>query len=125
MTEGTLVLIVDDEERNRKLARDVLQFHGFRTLEASNALDAIDLAGQHQPSVILMDVRLPGMDGVEATGILKGDPNTAAIVVVALTAFAMKGDRERFLAARFDGYLSKPIDVKTFAQEVARYCGPG
>lgn len=124
MTEGALVLIVDDEERNRKLARDVLQFHGFRTLEAANARDAIDLAGEHQPSVVLMDVRLPGMDGVEATGILKGDPKTAAIAVVALTAFAMKGDRERFVAAGFDGYLSKPIDVKTFAEEIARYCGP-
>jgi CheY-like chemotaxis protein len=122
--EGALVLIVDDEERNRKLARDVLQFHGFRTVEAANAPDAIELAAEHQPSVVLMDVRLPGMDGIEATGILKGDPKTAAIAVVALTAFAMKGDRERFLAAGFDGYLSKPIDVKTFAQEVARYCGP-
>lgn len=123
MTEGPLVLIVDDEERNRKLARDVLQYAGFRTLEASLGREALELATAHQPAVVLMDIRLPDMDGVEATTLLKGDPITAAIPVVAFTASAMKGDRERFLAAGFDGYLSKPIEVKTFAADVGRYCG--
>jgi len=124
MTDGPLVLIVDDEERNRRLARDVLQYAGFRTLEASLAREAITLAAAHRPAVVLMDIRLPDMDGVEATTLLKGDPSTAAIPIVALTASAMKGDRERFLAAGFDGYLSKPIEVKTFAADVGRYCGP-
>ena len=123
MTEGALVLIVDDEGRNRKLARDVLQFHGYRTIEAANGREAVDLTLEHKPAVVLMDVRLPVMDGIEATGVLKADSKTASIPIVALTAFAMKGDEERLLAAGFDGYISKPIDVKTFAQQVARYCG--
>jgi two-component system, cell cycle response regulator DivK len=118
---GELILIVDDNEKNMKLARDVLGFAGFRILEAGNAEEAIALAHEHMPDVILMDIRLPGMDGTTAVGRLKGEASTAAIPVVALTSFAMKGDRERFLAAGFDGYLEKPIRVKEFPDEVRRY----
>jgi two-component system, cell cycle response regulator DivK len=118
---GEVVLIVDDNEKNMKLARDVLGFAGWRVLEAGNAEEAIALARENVPDVILMDIRLPGMDGTEAVGHLKGDARTAAIPVVALTSFAMKGDRERFLAAGFDGYLEKPISVKEFPEQVRRY----
>ena len=121
MTEP-LVLIVDDEQRNRKLARDVLRFAGFRTLEAATAEDGLALVAADRPDVILMDIRLPGMSGTEAVAVLKRDAATAAIPVVALTASTMKGDRDRFLAAGFDGYLEKPISVKTFPDEVRRYC---
>jgi two-component system cell cycle response regulator DivK len=117
-----LILIVDDNEKNVKLARDVLRFAGFQTLEATSGEEAIELAQEHVPAVILMDIRLPGMDGVAAVGHLKSSAVTAAIPVVALTSFAMKGDRERFLAAGFDGYLEKPISVKEFPDQVRNYC---
>jgi len=118
---GELILIVDDNEKNMKLARDVLGFAGFRILEAANAEEAIALAQEQVPDVILMDIRLPGMDGTTAVGHLKGETRTAAIPVVALTSFAMKGDRERFLAAGFDGYLEKPISVREFPDQVRRF----
>jgi two-component system cell cycle response regulator DivK len=117
-----LVLIVDDNSKNLRLARDVLQFAGMRTLEAATAADGIRLATAHLPDVILMDVRLPGMDGPAALAELRGQPRTAAIPVVAVTSSAMMGDRERLLAAGFDGYLEKPIQVKEFAAQVRAYC---
>ncbi len=117
-----LVLIVDDNDRNVKLARDVLRFAGFRTIEAGTAGGGVALASEHLPDVILMDIRLPDMDGTAAVGILKQDARTARIPVVALTSFAMKGDRERFLAAGFDGYLEKPISVREFPDQVRGYC---
>jgi two-component system cell cycle response regulator DivK len=115
---GELVLIVDDNEQNLRLARDVLGFAGFRTLEAVNGAEAAAAAAEHVPDVILMDVRLPDMDGTEAAHLLKSDPRTEHIPVVALTAYAMKGDREWFLAAGFDGYLEKPISVREFPEQV-------
>ena len=120
---GELILIVDDDEKNRKLARDVLTFAGFRTLEAGNAERAIALAEEHVPAVILMDIRLPDMDGATALVHLKRERRTMAIPVVALTAFAMKGDRERFLAQGFDGYLETPISVRAFPDQVRGFCG--
>ncbi|SRR5216684_3600987 len=117
-----LVLIVDDNEMNVKLARDVLQFAGFRTLEAGTAGDGISLATEHLPDVVLMDIRLPDMDGTDAVQRLKENERTAAIPVVALTSFAMKGDRERFLAEGFDGYLEKPINVREFPEQVRSHC---
>lgn len=121
---GELVLIVDDNEKNLRLARDVLRYGGLRTLEADTAAEGIRLAGEHLPDVILMDVRLPDVDGPTALVQLREDPRTAGIPVVAVTSSAMMGDRERLLAAGFDGYLEKPISVKEFADQVRAYCRP-
>jgi two-component system, cell cycle response regulator DivK len=119
MTPDALVLIVEDNARNLKLVRDVLGFAGYRTLEASTAEEGLALAAARRPDVILMDVQLPGMDGVEALGRLRAEPATAGIAVAAVTAFAMKADRERFLAAGFDGYLEKPLSVRELPGQVA------
>jgi two-component system, cell cycle response regulator DivK len=117
-----LILIVDDNGMNVKLARDVLRFAGFRTLEAGTGGEGVSLATEHLPDVVLMDIRLPDMDGTTAVRKLKRDARTAQIPVVALTSFAMKGDRERFLAEGFDGYLEKPISVKEFPEQVRSFC---
>jgi len=117
-----LVLIVDDNERNIRLARDILQVSGFRTIEASTGGESVSLASEHLPDVVLMDIRLPDMDGVEALRALRASEATASIPVVAVTALAMKGDRERFLEAGFDGYLEKPIDVREFPGQVRGFC---
>ena len=122
---GELILIVEDNEKNLKLVRDVLQFKGYHTLEAETAEDGLALAQSHQPDLILMDIQLPGADGVTALRQLRDEPRTASIPVVALTAFAMKDDRERFLEAGFDGYLDKPINVKEFPEQVRRFCEAG
>ena len=114
-----LLLIVEDNARNLKLARDVLAHAGYGTLEAQTAEDAIALARSHEPDMILMDIQLPGMDGLDALATLRADVVTAAIPVVAFTAFAMKDDRERFLDAGFHGYLEKPISVRDFPGQVA------
>jgi len=117
-----LVLIVDDNDLNVKLARDVLQFAGFRTLEAATGAQGVSLAVEHTPDVVLMDIRLPDMEGTEALRQLRDEPRTAHVPVVALTSFAMKGDRDRFLAAGFDGYLEKPISVRDFPNQVRSFC---
>jgi two-component system cell cycle response regulator DivK len=119
-----LVLIVDDNEKNMKLARDVLRYAGFRTLEATSGGESISLAVGHLPDVILMDIRLPDMDGTAAARRIKDDERTARIPVVALTSLAMKGDRELLLAAGFDGYLEKPISVREFPDQVRSFCRP-
>ena len=113
-----LVLLVEDNEKNMKLARDLLRFHGFDTIEATSAEDGIALARERQPRLVLMDIQLPGMDGVTALARLRADGATAAIPVVAMTASVMKEDRERFDKAGFDGFLMKPIDVRAFPQQV-------
>jgi two-component system cell cycle response regulator DivK len=117
-----LVLIVDDNEKNLRLARDVLGFAGFRTLEAGTGAAGISLASEHLPDVVLMDIRLPDMDGTDALAQLRSDPRTATIPLVAVTSFAMTGDRERFLAAGFDGYIEKPISVRDFPGQVRSFC---
>ena len=122
---GELILIVEDNEKNLKLVRDLLQLNGYRTLEAETARDAIVLATEHMPDLILMDIQLPDMDGVTALGRLRGEPSTAALRVVALTAFAMRDDRERFLASGFDGYLTKPIDIRQFPELIRQECELG
>jgi two-component system cell cycle response regulator DivK len=122
---GELILIVEDNEKNMKLVRDILQFKGYRTLEADTAAAGIALATAHQPQLILMDIQLPDMDGVAALGCLRAEPATTTIPVVALTAFAMKEDEARFLSAGFDGYLVKPINVREFPGQVQRYCERG
>jgi two-component system cell cycle response regulator DivK len=125
MTGGEVVLIVEDNDKNLKLARDLLQFAGFRTLEATSAEDGIALAQRERPALVLMDIQLPGMDGITALRALRGDERTATIPVVALTASVMKSDRERFDAAGFDGFMQKPVDVKTFAADVRGFCARG
>jgi two-component system, cell cycle response regulator DivK len=120
---GELVLIVEDNEKNMKLFRDVLAATGYSTLEATTGEDAVALAVSHTPALVLMDVQLPGIDGVEALVRLRRDERTQAIPVLALTAQAMHGDRERFLSAGFDGYLSKPMDVAELLRTVEEYCG--
>jgi two-component system cell cycle response regulator DivK len=119
MTDRPDVLIIEDNPRNLKLARDILNHAGYRTLEAETAEDGLALARAELPRLVLMDVQLPGMDGVEALRRLRGDAATAGLRVVALTAFAMKDDRERFLVAGFDGYLEKPLDVHEFPGQIA------
>jgi two-component system cell cycle response regulator DivK len=119
MTERPDVLIVEDNPRNLKLARDILSHAGYRTLEAETAEDGLDLARTELPRLVLMDIQLPGMDGIEALRRLRADAATAGIRVVALTAFAMKDDRERLLVAGFDGYLEKPLDVREFPGQIA------
>jgi two-component system cell cycle response regulator DivK len=119
VTGGQVILIVEDNARNLKLARDILNHVGYRTLEAENAEDGLALARAQRPDVVLMDVQLPGMDGVEALGRLRTDPLTADIPVVALTAFAMRDDRDRLLAVGFDAYLEKPLNVREFPRQVA------
>ena len=114
-----VILIVEDNARNLKLVRDVLNHVGYRTLEAATAEDGLALAREERPGLVLMDIQLPGMDGVEALAQLRSDPATAGVRVLALTAFAMKEDRERFLEAGFDGYLEKPLDVRRLPSQIA------
>jgi two-component system, cell cycle response regulator DivK len=115
---GQLILIVEDNEKNLKLARDVLQFSGFQTLEAESGEAAVDIARQHRPDLILMDIELPGIDGITALQQLRASAETAGIPIVALTASAMSADRDRFVGAGFDGYISKPINIKEFPGQV-------
>jgi two-component system, cell cycle response regulator DivK len=122
---GAQVLVVEDNERNMKLFRDVLEASGYRTLEATTGGRAVELVIQHGPDLVLMDIQLPDIDGVEALERLRGDERTASVPVLALTAQAMEGDRERFLAAGFDGYLSKPVNIAEFVATVKRYCEDG
>ena len=119
---GERVLVVEDNEKNMKLFRDVLQATGYSTLEATTGEQAVELALVHEPALVLMDVQLPGIDGVEALERLRRDERTSSIPVLALTAQAMSGDRERFLEAGFDGYLSKPVDVTELIQAVREHC---
>jgi two-component system, cell cycle response regulator DivK len=116
-----LVLIVEDNEKNLKLARDLLNYHGFTTIEAMNAEDGLALARERVPGLVLMDIQLPGMDGVSALEKLRADAATARIPVVAMTASVMKEDRERFDKAGFDGFITKPIDVKSFPDQIRGY----
>jgi two-component system cell cycle response regulator DivK len=120
-----LILIVEDNEKNMKLARDLLQYHGFATLEATNAEDGLVLAREKRPRLVLMDIQLPGMDGVTALAELRAEAATATIPVVAMTASVMKEDRERFEKAGFDGFITKPIDVRAFPQQVRDHIARG
>ena len=124
MTEqpgGPLVLIVDDNEQNAKLVRDVLRAAGFRTIEAVTGAEAIARAAADRPNLVLMDIRLPDIDGAAVARQLKGDPRTAGIRVVALTALASQGAGEWLADAGFDGYLEKPIRVREFPDEVRHF----
>jgi two-component system cell cycle response regulator DivK len=119
---GEQILVVEDNEKSMRLFRDVLLATGYRPLEATTGGQAVELAAEHAPALVLMDIQLPDMDGVEVLGRLLADERTASIPVLALTAQAMQGDRERFLAAGFDGYVSKPVNVVEFLDTVRRHC---
>lgn len=119
---GEQILIVEDNEKNMKLFRDVLNARGFRTLEATSGEDAIERALSARPALLLMDVQLPGISGIEALARLRSDERSASIPVLALTAQAMHGDRERFLNAGFDGYISKPVDILELIRTVQEFC---
>ena len=121
---GELILIVEDNERNRKLVRDVLAFHGYRLAEAETGEDGVRLARELHPQLVLMDIQLPGMDGIAALGQLRSDPATRAIPVIAVTASAMTQDRQKIMAAGFDGYQSKPIRVREFLDAVRQALEP-
>ena len=119
---GEQILVVEDNDRNVKLLRDVLRATGYRTLEASTGGQALTLAAAHEPALVLMDIRLPDMSGIEALSRLRMDARTASIPVLAVTAEAMKGDRLRFTEAGFDGYLSKPVDIDELLAMVEEHC---
>jgi two-component system, cell cycle response regulator DivK len=127
MSDHPLVLIVDDNDRNRKLAGDVLRLARFRTLEAATAAEGIALASEHLPDVILMDLRLPDLDGTDAVRLLQAEPRTSGIPVVAVTALRLDTRDDWMFAAGFAGYIVKPIDTDEFPDAVRRYCvrGPG
>ncbi len=117
------ILLVEDNPVNRRLAEFLLRSQGYQVRAATNAQEAFDTIKAERPDLILMDVQLPGMDGLEATRKLKAEPTTRDIPVVAVTSYAMKGDREKALAAGCSGYITKPIDKDTFVQEVATVLG--
>jgi CheY-like chemotaxis protein len=119
---GERVLVVEDNVMNMKLLRDVLLATGYRTLEATTGGEAVQLAAKHAPDLVLMDVHLPDVDGVNALRRLRADERTAAIPVLAVTAQAMHGDRERLLAAGFDGYISKPVNIRELVGTVRQHC---
>jgi CheY-like chemotaxis protein len=115
-----LILIIEDNEKNRKLARDVLQVKGYKTIESETAEEGIDLAASQSPALILMDIQLPGIDGITAMKQLKADAKTKSIPIIAITASAMTHNRQTMLAEGFDGYQTKPISLKDFLGEVER-----
>ena len=119
---GERILVVEDNEKNMKLFRDVLGATGYRTLEATTGGEAVLLATEQAPDLVLMDIQMPDVDGVEALRRLRADERSAAIPVLAVTAQAMQGDREHFLAEGFDGYLSKPVNVRELIGAVRQYC---
>ena len=120
---GITILIVEDNLLNLELATDLLAAEGYSIRQARTGEEGLSLARAEPPAIILMDLRMPGIDGYAALRSLRADPRTAHIPVVALTAQAMNGDKEAVLAAGFDGYISKPIDTRTFGQTVARVLG--
>jgi two-component system, cell cycle response regulator DivK len=117
---GELILIIEDNEKNRKLARDVLQVKGYKTIESETAEEGLELARNQSPALILMDIQLPGMDGITAMKQLKAEPKTQSISIIAITASAMTHSRQTMLAEGFDGYQTKPISLKDFLGEVER-----
>ena len=125
MSDLPLVLIVDDNDRNRKLTCDVLRLARFRTIEAATAAEGIALASEHLPDVILMDLRLPDLDGTEAARMLRAEPRTSRIPVVAVTALPLDAREDWLFDAGFAGYVLKPIDTDEFPGVVRRFCARG
>jgi two-component system cell cycle response regulator DivK len=121
---GQRILVIEDNAMNLKLVRDVLQFSGYDVAEARSGEEGVELARERTPDLILMDLQLPGIDGVEALRLLRANPTTRAVPVVAVTAFAMKKDRHRALLAGFDGYVEKPISVRALPSQVKSFLRP-
>jgi len=117
---NALILIIEDNEKNRKLCRDVLQVKGYKTIESETAEEGLRFAVEQSPALILMDIQLPGMDGITALKQLRADPKTKDIRIIAITASAMTHNRTTMLAEGFDGYQTKPISLKDFLGEVER-----
>ena len=122
---GELILIVEDNENNRMLVRDVLQSRGYRTAETDNGEEGVRLAREHRPALILMDIQLPGMNGMDALRVLRADAATRDIPVMAVTASAMTQDRHKIMATGFDAYQSKPINVREFVEAVRTVLATG
>jgi two-component system, cell cycle response regulator DivK len=118
---GRVILIVEDNPKNLKLIRDLLQIRGYTTLEATDGKQGVDMARAKMPDLILMDIQMPVMDGFEAISILKADPVTKSIPIIALTAFAMQGDREKCMEAGCNDYITKPLDTRVFMTKVKEY----
>ena len=121
---GALILVVEDNDKNRKLVRDVLTFKGYEVIESETGEEGVRLAQERRPSLILMDIRLPGIDGVEALRRLRAEETTRGIPVMAMTASVISEDRQKIMAAGFDGYQSKPINVTDFVAAVAQLLEP-
>ena len=122
--ENKTVLIIEDNELNMKLVRSMLQLGHYQVLEAWDAETGIQLAREHLPDLILMDIQLPGMDGLQATRIIRKDPILSAIPVMALTSYAMQGDEQKAISAGCTGYIAKPIDTRNFLDNLAGYLEP-
>jgi two-component system cell cycle response regulator DivK len=118
---GSVILIVEDDPKSMKLLRDLLQMGGYATLEASDGKQGVDMARAKMPDLVFMDIQMPVMDGFEAIHILKTDPLTKDVPVVALTALAMQGDREKCMEAGFNDYITKPLDTRAFVMKVREY----
>jgi two-component system cell cycle response regulator DivK len=116
----SLILIVEDNEKNLKLVRDVLQVKGYQTLEAGTAEAGLTIARERMPALILMDIQLPGMSGIDAIKALRAEPATASIPVVAITASVMQQDRQQIMSAGFDGFIEKPINLRSFLDTVQK-----
>jgi two-component system cell cycle response regulator DivK len=118
---GKTILIVEDNDLNMKLFNDLLQAHGYQTLQTKDGREALKLARDNRPDLILMDIQLPEISGLEITRLLKADDELKAIPVIAVTAFAMKGDEEKIREGGCEGYIAKPISVASFLQTVAKF----
>jgi two-component system cell cycle response regulator DivK len=121
MPQPRKILVVEDNDMNMQLVEFLLEEGGFEIVKASSGEEALALTSMNAPDLILMDIHLPGLDGLSVVRKMKGDVRTARTPILALTAHAMRGDKDRFLEAGFDGYISKPIDVKTFVSSISRY----
>ncbi|MFA6498343.1 MAG: response regulator [Desulfurivibrionaceae bacterium] len=117
------ILVVEDNELNQALIRDVLEYYGHEVIEAGNGAEGIERARECHPDLILLDIQMPVMDGFATIGALRNDPIPGLKKIIALTSFAMRGDRERIMAAGFDGYLTKPIDTRKLPQMVREWLG--
>ncbi len=115
------ILVVEDNDRNRELVKDILDIQGYHVLEARDGVEGVAMAREHKPDLVILDIQMPIMDGITAAKLIKSDPATRGITMIALTSFAMKGDRERLMEAGFDDYIAKPIDTRKLPEIVKKY----